>query len=149
MDLLISVRSQYARKIADGEKTWEFRKRPCREEVENVVVYSTKPDSAIVAIAPLKEVKILTVRGMWNQNKAKGNPGCISHDDFQWYYAREPEKSLVVALVLGDAEKLHIPLAQILEVKPNFHPPQSYVYLQEGSAIAKLIAQHREGLRCF
>lgn len=50
---LISIRPRYAHAILDGRKTVEFRKRRLAEDVTHVVIYSTRPDRAVIGFFEL------------------------------------------------------------------------------------------------
>lgn len=135
MNLLISVKPYWAEQIANGQKLWELRKLPPREGVKNVIIYATAPYSKIVAIAPLIAVVKGTPFQIWDKNIRLGNVACITNKAFWEYYGEDRGKA--VALVLMQVQPLNILLAKIKELKPRFHPPQSYVYLRDEDELAK------------
>ena len=41
--ILLSINPEYAEKIMDGSKKFEFRKRKCKRRVDKIIIYSTSP----------------------------------------------------------------------------------------------------------
>ena len=135
-NLLISVKPHWAEKIASGEKTWELRKVRPRDSAKNVIIYATSPVSKIVCIATLDNVICTKVGEMLLYLYHDKNHACISELEFLKYY-RDKDRAYV--LVLSNPQPLDIPLLEIRELKPNFHPPQSYIYLDDNDRLVERI----------
>lgn len=134
-NLLTSVKPHWAEKIASGEKTWELRKIRPREGVKNVVIYATSPVSKIICIATLEIVASGLIKDIWRHLQIE-NHSCVTEKEFQEYYKG---KDKAYALVLSNPQPLNIPLSEIRELKPNFHPPQSYIYLDDNDSLVERI----------
>lgn len=49
MNLILSLKPQFAQKILDGSKLYEYRKKiPMRNDIDRVYIYASKPIQAIV-----------------------------------------------------------------------------------------------------
>ena len=46
--ILLSIKPEYANKIFDGQKHYEYRKRIPKKEVSKIVVYSSAPEQAVI-----------------------------------------------------------------------------------------------------
>ena len=51
MRVLLSIKPEFAEKILNGAKRYEFRKQAFAQPVEAVVLYATKPVGKIVRLA--------------------------------------------------------------------------------------------------
>ena len=141
MNLLISVKTKWAKQIAEGEKTWELRKsfcNPVRNPIGSVIIYATAPASSIVAIANYATVRNALVQNIWELNQEKGNLARVTEEEFNSYYQG---KDFGTILMLGQVRKLQIPLAEIKAVKPDFRPPQHYQYLPNDLPLMQLIRE--------
>ena len=50
--ILLSIKPEYAKKIIDGTKKYEFRKRLAKHPVTKIIIYSTFPGQIKVLTAP-------------------------------------------------------------------------------------------------
>lgn len=127
-DFLVSIRPAYARKIIEGKKTVELRRRFVQEVDPGaiILIYSTSPIQAIVGYAIIKDVHRLPIRKMW---ETFGAAACIDRSDFREYFSGLDEG---YAILLKDVRRFreHLPVA-ILKHRFGFVPPQSFRYLSE------------------
>ena len=57
--ILLSIKPEYANKIFDGQKHYEYRKRIPKKEVSKIVVYSSAPEQAVIGeIEVIKTLKM-------------------------------------------------------------------------------------------
>lgn len=54
--MLLSIKPEYAQRIIDGTKGFEFRTRRCREDINKIIFYSTAPESKVVGEAEIEEI---------------------------------------------------------------------------------------------
>ena len=90
--ILLSIKPEYANRIFDGQKQYEYRKRIPKKEVSKIVVYSSAPEQAV--IGEIEVIKTLKMKPspLWNSTKA--NAG-ISRSKYRKYFRRyETSKSL-------------------------------------------------------
>lgn len=48
MELLLSIRPEFVKKIISHEKKYEFRKRIFRKNVDKIFIYSSSPEKKII-----------------------------------------------------------------------------------------------------
>lgn len=82
MEILISIKPKYVKKIFDGTKKWEFRKSIPNKEIHHAYIYSSYPIKRVVGEMELGRVVKGTPEYLWNYCK---NPG-ISKEDFFEYF---------------------------------------------------------------
>lgn len=80
--ILLSIKPEYANKIFDGQKRYEYRKRIPKKEVSKIIVYSSAPEQAV--IGEIEVIKTLKMKPtpLWNSTKA--NAG-ISRSKYRKY----------------------------------------------------------------
>jgi len=76
-DVLVSIHPRHASKILSGEKTAELRRRFPEVGTHGsfAVIYSTRPEQAIVGFARIKHVLKLPISRIWREY---GNAACLS-----------------------------------------------------------------------
>lgn len=121
MKVMMSIKPEYVEKILDGTKTFEFRKKRCKNAVDSIIIYATAPIMKVVA-----EVKVVgiiqdTPQVVWQQTASRSG---ISKAFFDSYFSGH---NTAVAYVLGCVEQFHPP-RNLSEYKVTT-APQSYRYL--------------------
>ncbi|MCY7296130.1 ASCH domain-containing protein [Alteromonas sp. a30] len=123
MKVLLSIKPEYADKILNGTKHYEFRKSAFkREGIKTVVVYSTLPVGKVVGEFDIEEILTDTPDELWKLTKE--NAG-ISKNFFDEYYSG---KDSAVAIKVGNIQRYK----QAIELSQLGHgitAPQSYRYL--------------------
>lgn len=121
--MLLSIKPEYAQRIIDGTKEFEFRTRRCREDINKIIFYSTAPESKVVGEAEIEEVISGAPSTVWELTKhAAGIPRSF----FRAYYKGRP---VAVAYKLKNVIAYDEPKA--LEDYGITHIPQSFVYLED------------------
>ena len=125
MNVLLSVKPEYAAKIMNGEKEFEFRKRIFRrKDVELIYVYSTSPISKIVGIITIERILEGSPDEIWE--KCSSYSGMTKEEYF--CYFKDNEKAFAIKIknvrVLADPVD---PYALF----DRFIPPQSFCYVDE------------------
>ena len=111
--MLLSIKPEYAQRIIDGTKQFEFRTRRCREDITKIIFYSTVPESVLVG-APST---------IWEKTKhAAGIPRSF----FRQYYKGRPQ---AVAYKLRNVIAYETPKA--LSDYGITHVPQSFIYIED------------------
>ena len=125
--ILISIKPKYVEKILKGEKTVEFRRRTSSiKKGDQVFIYSSSPQKALVGKFIVNEVISDTVENLWN---LKGGEGCISYEEFLKYYDginRGYCLTFKTVTLFSIPIKLETLRSHIL----NFRVPQSWRYLR-------------------
>lgn len=121
--MLLSIKPEYAQRIIDGTKEFEFRTRQCREDITKIIFYSTAPESKVVGEAEIDEVISGAPSAVWELTKhAAGIPRSF----FRSYYKGRP---VAVAYKLKNVIAYDEP--KVLEDYGIMHIPQSFVYLEK------------------
>lgn len=121
--ILLSIKSEYVRRIFSGEKKFEYRKRIPKKEIERIVIYETSPKKRIVGVAEVSGIVSDSPICLWNDTYK--NSG-ISKKAYISYFSDSNE---AFAFVLGKITKLKKEYL-LSEVGIN-QAPQSFVYLDE------------------
>ena len=121
--ILLSIKPEYANRIFDGQKQYEYRKRIPKKEVSKIVVYSSAPEQAV--IGEIEVIKTLKMKPspLWNSTKA--NAG-ISRSKYRNYFSG---CTMAYAFVIGSFEKY--PTSKSLADLNIQSAPQSFVYLDD------------------
>lgn len=121
--ILLSIKPEYANRIFDGQKQYEYRKRIPKKEVSKIVVYSSAPEQAV--IGEIEVIKTLKMKPspLWNSTKA--NAG-ISRSKYRKYFSG---CTMAYAFVIGSFEKY--PTSKSLADYNIQSAPQSFVYLDD------------------
>lgn len=121
MNVILSIKPQYARAILNGEKKVEFRKNSFKKKVNKIFIYSSAPDQVLLGYFSIKNIDIDSPIQLW---KKYSNVGCIEKKDFFEYYSN---KSQGTSLIIDKVVKFNKPI-EPNKVFENFYPPQSFQY---------------------
>ncbi|EOZ0881784.1 ASCH domain-containing protein [Serratia sp. Lou2A] len=123
MKVLLSIKPEYAEKILDGSKKFEFRKGIFKnEKITTVVIYATMPIGKIVGEFQVDSVLTGSPDAVWAETKKFAG---ITKEFFDMYYEGR-EKAF--AIKIGSVDKFDAPLP-LSALGNNITPPQSYRYL--------------------
>ncbi|MGL5268892.1 MAG: ASCH domain-containing protein [Spiroplasma sp.] len=120
--ILLSIHPEYVKKIISGEKKFEFRKVKTRKYQPNkIFIYSTAPDSFIIAEADITEILEEHPDKIWNKTKKYAG---INYHFFIEYYKN---KDKAIAYRLENVREFDSPKTlNDLGIKAA---PQSFIYL--------------------
>ncbi len=122
MKVLLSIKPEFAEKIFNGTKKYEFRKSIFKKkDVDTVVVYASSPWQYIIGEFKIETILIDNVDSIWEQTREFSG---ITEDFFRMYYAH---KTNAFAIKIGHVTryKRH---KRLSDYNVNF-APQSFVYL--------------------
>lgn len=124
-DVVFSIKPEYSRKIASGEKTIELRRRfPMSVPAgTTALIYETSPTRALSGIAEIGEVHQQTPQEIW---KAFGERACIARKDFDAYFAGI-DRAFAIELRRGRPLPRPLGLSELRD-RFSFEPPQSFLY---------------------
>ena len=133
MNILLSVKPEYVKKIIDGEKKYEFRKTIFKKEVSKIYIYSTYPIKKIVSYFEIKseDIENDAPKTLWE--KYQGEAG-ISEKDFFKYFSNYEKGYAIRVRKLTKLKEAIDPY----KIK-NFIAPQNFIYLKEDNFILKKI----------
>ncbi|ABS65825.1 helix-turn-helix domain protein [Xanthobacter versatilis] len=124
-DVVFSVKPEYSRKIASGEKTVELRRRfPMSVPAgTTALIYETSPTRALSGIAEIGEVHQRTPLEIW---KAFGDRACITRKHFDAYFGGV-DRAFAIELRRGRPLPRPLGLSELRD-RFSFEPPQSFLY---------------------
>lgn len=121
MNVLLSMKPEYVKKILSGEKKYEFRKRIWKKDVDRVFIYATSPVKRIVALFKPGEIIKDIPSGLWvKYNQYSG----LNEIDFFNYFH---DKDYGYAIKITDLKEFNDPI-EPKSLLNNFTAPQSFQY---------------------
>jgi type I restriction enzyme S subunit len=124
MNVLLSIKPEYAQKIATKVKRYEFRKTIFKTKVSRIYIYSSSPIKKIIGFFIVDNIIEDNPSNLWGKfNKHSG----IEEEEFFKYFEN---KQKGYAIKIGALELFHNPVDPYKEL-PNFIPPQSFCYFSE------------------
>jgi len=131
MNVLLSIKPEFADKILDGSKRFEFRKTTFSqpEAVETVYLYSSSPVQQVVGAFTMTDILEGSPKQLWE--KCGHSSGIDDRDRFMAYFE-------------GTEEGYAIEIDQILKLEEamnprervdDFVPPVSFYYLDDDSKL--------------
>ncbi|NLN32237.1 MAG: hypothetical protein GX159_01410 [Flavobacteriaceae bacterium] len=122
MKVLLSIKPEFAFKIFDGTKKYEFRKVIFkRPNITTVIVYASSPVQKVIGEFEIEDILNSTPENIWRKTRDKSG---ISEDFFNDYFSN---RETAYAIKIKKAKMYNEPL----DLKKEFDllPPQSFAYL--------------------
>lgn len=122
MRVLLSIKPEFAEKIFDGTKIYEFRRSIFKnKKVRTVVVYASSPVQRVVGEFEIDTILNDELQQLWNDTKDYSG---ISENFFFEYFTNK-EKGYAIKIKKTKLYK------KTLSLKDDFNttPPQSFKYL--------------------
>jgi predicted transcriptional regulator len=127
MKVLLAIKPEFAEKIFDGSKKFEFRKTIFKfEDVKVVVIYASSPMQKVVGEFEIEKVIALEPEKLWEKTKKHSG---ITKEYFDSYFS---EKDKGFAIKIKKLKKYKKPKC----LKTDFNissPPQSFIYLNKST----------------
>lgn len=121
MIALLSIKPEFASRIFDGTKKFEYRKIIFKQDVTRVVVYASAPVSMVIGEFNVERILHDKIDNLWQETQHESG---ISEAFFYAYFSKHSDG---YAIVIGDVTQYIEPYK--LQENLGFHPPQSFVYL--------------------
>jgi len=122
MRVLLSIKPEYAFKIFEGTKKFEFRKAIFkREDIKTVVVYASSPVQQVIGEFDIDEIYSSNPDSLWEKTKIHSG---ITKDFFFEYFV---DRDIAHAIKIKNTRRYKTPLN--LKTAFNALPPQSYMYV--------------------
>jgi len=123
MTILLSIKPEFAEKILNGEKRYEFRKSvPKTSKVDKVVLYATMPVGKVIGEFTIDDILFDHPESIWNETR---NFAGISKIFFSEYFKG---RNIAYAIKVKDALRYEQP-KELSEVSGSNQPPQSFCYI--------------------
>jgi predicted transcriptional regulator len=123
MKILLSIKPEFAEKILQGEKHYEFRKvLPKATGVKTIVIYATLPLGKVVGEFDIDEILSDTPRNIWSETS---NFSGISKRFFNDYFHG---KEIAHAIKVKKVRRYSTP-RELSSILASGIAPQSFCYL--------------------
>ena len=123
MQVLLSIKPEFALKIFDGSKRYEYRRAIFKnQEVNRVIVYASDPIKKIIGEFEIEDILHEEPQSLWV--KTKRNAG-ISKKRFFNYFTNK-SKGYAIKVKATRVYDNPLPLSSFMISSP----PQSYMYLR-------------------
>lgn len=123
MKVILSIKPEFAYKIFDGTKKFEFRKAIFKNrEVTSVIVYASSPVQKVIGEFEIGEIINDQLENLWDKTAEFSG---ITREYFDEYFS---EKDTGYALRVASKQKYKTP--KCLKKHYNLNPPQSFAYLK-------------------
>jgi predicted transcriptional regulator len=124
MKVLLSIKPEYANKIFDGSKKFEFRRSIFKESsVKTIVVYASSPVKRIIGEFEIKNILLEDLDILWKKTKK------FAGIEKQFFYKYFTEKKAGYAIEIINTKLYKKPVS--LQERYNIVPPQSFLYLSK------------------
>lgn len=122
MRVLLSIKPEFALKIFDGSKRYEYRRSIFKRcEITRIVVYASDPIQKVIGEFEIGEILHDDPQSLWTQTR---NHAGISKQRFLEYFGN---KTKGYAIQIKSTKKYDVPLP--LKSFMVSSPPQSFIYL--------------------
>lgn len=123
MKVVLSIKPEFANKIFDGSKKYEFRKAIFKnDKIKTVIVYASSPVQQVIGEFEIEKIILHDIDTLWYMTQHYSG---ISEDYFYQYFA---DKELGYAIKIKKTKKYKTP--KCLRADFNLLPPQSFAYFQ-------------------
>jgi predicted transcriptional regulator len=122
MKVILSIKPEFAEKIFDGTKRFEFRRRIYKsEKVKSVIVYASAPISKVIGEFEIETVHHDNLNSLWDSTFEFAG---ISEEFYRQYFnGKESGYAIEVKEVIKYIEPLGI------RESFGMAPPQSFAYV--------------------
>lgn len=124
VNIILSIKPEFADKILNGEKKFEFRKIVPQQNIDLVFLYSCAPMKKIVGCFKIKRLISGYPSQVW---KSYGKDGGISRSKFFEYFNK---CSIAHCYEVSDVMRFNPPIDPYDEIK-HFSAPQSFRYIED------------------
>lgn len=121
MKVILSIKPQFANKIFEGSKQFEFRKAIFKNlNIKKIIVYASAPVKMVIGEFEIDQIITNDPHTVWEKTKSKSG---ISEDYFFQYFQ---DKNVAYAIKVKKAKRYKHALC--LRRDFNLLPPQSFRY---------------------
>ena len=124
MRVLLSIKPEFAEKIFDGTKKYEFRRIVFKNpSIKTIVVYASSPVQKVIGEFEIESILNYELKTLWEKTKEFSG---ISERFFFEYFG-DKDKGYAIKVKKTKRYK------EALCIKDDFHvtPPQSFIYLEK------------------
>ena len=123
MKVLLSIKPEFAYRILDGTKKFEFRKTLFkRRDIDRIIIYASYPVQAVIGEFTIGKILTNDIEKIWLETQ---NGAGITKEYYQEYFS---SKNTANAIEVGGYKRYDKP--KKLSDFNLSHAPQSFVYLK-------------------
>ena len=122
MKVMLSIKPEFADKIFNGSKKFEFRRSIFKNQnIKKVIVYASSPVQKVIGEFEIDQIINLELNALWEKTSRHSG---ISEDYFYQYFG---DKEQGYAIKIKKVKKYKQPMC----IKADFKltPPQSFAYV--------------------
>lgn len=122
MNVILSIKPEFANKIFNGSKKYEFRRSIFKNpSVKKIIVYASSPIQKVIGEFEIDSILMDDLDSLWKRTKKHSG---ISKEFFFSYFS---QKEIGYAIKIKKTKKYKTPLC----LRRDFRiiPPQSYAYV--------------------
>jgi predicted transcriptional regulator len=121
MKVVLSIKPEFANKIFDGTKKFEYRKAIFKnDKIKTVIVYSSSPVQQVIGEFEIERIINHDIDTLWDLTQEDSG---ITEDYFYKYFA---DRLHGFAIEIKKVKKYKTP--KCLRTDFNLFPPQSFAY---------------------
>lgn len=123
MKVLLSIKPEYAERIFDGTKRYEFRRSLFKNSnVKTIIVYASSPVKQVIGEFEIDHILHDDIHTLWNNTKEYSG---ISEERFHEYFQNLERGFAIKIKGIKKYSK-----AKSLKEDFNLSPPQSFLYIR-------------------
>ena len=123
MKVILSIKPEFAEKIFNGSKKFEFRRRIYKnKQIKTVVVYASSPISKVIGEFEIEDVIHDELNSLWQITSEHSG---ISRD-YYFDYFKGTEMGFAIAVKKAELYDEPVCIKETFGIKP----PQSFAYVQ-------------------
>lgn len=124
MNVILSIKPEFVKKIFSGEKRYEYRKVLFKQMVDIVYIYASSPICKIVGEFKIDKIICDTPENIWKLTKDQS--GVTEKFYFKYYKGKEKAVALKIMKCKVYEEELNPKT-----LFSNFTVPQSFIYISK------------------
>lgn len=122
MRILLSIKPEFAEKIFEGTKKFEFRRTIfAKKQVNTAIVYASSPVQRVIGEFEIEKILFDDINNLWLDTREYAG---IDEDHFFRYFSN---KSKGYAIKIKKVKKYEMPI--LLNERFKMQPPQSFAYI--------------------
>lgn len=130
MKVLLSIKPEFAERIFDGSKKYEFRKAVFKNsDITTVVVYASSPIQRVIGEFEIETIISDSPEKLWKKTKQFAG---IEEEFFNEYFA---DREMGFAIKIKTTKRYKEALC--LREHFNVTPPQSFLYLRNEMLVSR------------
>ena len=120
--ILLSIKPEYAHKILEGTKKYEYRKHLPKKKIDKIIIYSTAPEGIVIGEVQVDAILSGSPTAIWETSKK--NSG-ISREKYRKYF-----KGCKTAIAFCLSNPIIYQEITTLSDMGICFSPQSFIYLE-------------------